>query len=143
MRFISTVRVDWSRHRDRCWPMRLSRCESITSGPPEYRFQCRSIGLWHPAEVELGCGTDQRPAGKRERLGSEVACPTTPFTTSAQNPESEVNPGALVQERSSAMERRSASEGEEKKKEVPSRGKLLQFAGKMRANGLGGNLLNI
>jgi hypothetical protein len=33
-------------------------------------------------------------------------------------------------------------EGEEKKKEVPTRGKLLQFAGKMRAKGLGGDPLN-
>ena len=74
--------------------------------------------------------------------GTEGPPPQQPAATSAQNLESEVNPGALVQERSSTMERRSASEGEEKKKEVPPRGKLLQFAGKMRANGLGGDLLN-
>jgi hypothetical protein len=31
---------------------------------------------------------------------------------------------------------------QEKRTAVPSRGKVLQFAGKMRANGLGGDLLN-
>ncbi|QNI32817.1 site-specific integrase [Alloacidobacterium dinghuense] len=75
--------------------------------------------------------------------GTEGPPSQQPGATFAQNPESEVNPRAFVQERSSTMERRSASEGEEKKKEVPPRGKLLQFAGKMRANSLGGNLLNI
>jgi hypothetical protein len=74
--------------------------------------------------------------------GTEGPAPQQPAATSARAPESEVDPRALVQERSSTKERKSASEGEEKKKDVPSRGKLLQFAGKMRANHLGGDLLN-
>jgi hypothetical protein len=36
------------------------------------------------------------------------------------------------------MERKNNTEGEEEKTVVPSRGKILQFAGKMRANDLGG-----
>jgi hypothetical protein len=40
------------------------------------------------------------------------------------------------------MDEKKVREGEETNKEGPTRGKLLQFAGKMRANRLGGNLLN-
>jgi hypothetical protein len=74
--------------------------------------------------------------------GTEGPAPQRPVATSAETPESEVDPGAFVQEQSSTIERRSAKEGEEKKKEVPPRGKLLQFAGKMRAKGLGADPLN-
>jgi hypothetical protein len=74
--------------------------------------------------------------------GTEGPAPQQPVATSAETQESELDPGAFVQEQSSTIERRSAKEGEEKKKEVPTRGKLLQFAGKMRAKGLGGDPLN-
>ena len=47
-----------------------------------------------------------------------------------------------VQQRSARMDQKKVREGEETKKEGPTRGKLLQFAGKMRAKGLGGDLLN-
>ncbi len=50
--------------------------------------------------------------------------------------------GVGHQPSSSTMDQKKGMKGEEKKTEVATRGKLLQFAGKMRANELGGGKLN-
>ena len=43
---------------------------------------------------------------------------------------------------SSQTQQNNITEGVDSKVEAPSRGKILPFAGKMRVNGLGGDLLN-
>lgn len=62
--------------------------------------------------------------------GTERTGPSAANGNLCASPESEVHPGALVHEPSSAKKRKSVSEGEEKNKDVPSRGKILQNAGK-------------
>jgi integrase len=54
--------------------------------------------------------------------------------------EREENSAAIIKEGDSTRERRGAQEGEERKQEIQPRGKLLQFAGKMRASDLEGGL---
>jgi hypothetical protein len=49
---------------------------------------------------------------------------------------------AIAKEQGRAMEQKNTQEGEEKQPSTPLRGKILQFAGKMRANVLAGDGLN-
>jgi integrase len=74
--------------------------------------------------------------------GTEGSDSEQPPTASAKAPERSADAGVSTQERSFMMERKNTTEGEEEKTVVPSRGKILQFAGKMRANNLGGGLLS-
>jgi hypothetical protein len=60
----------------------------------------------------------------------------------AQVPERKAEGEAFGQKHRLAMEEKNTKEAEEKGPTRQMRGKILQFAGKMRANGLGGGLLN-
>jgi hypothetical protein len=61
---------------------------------------------------------DQLDSRRVGSYGHRRTCSSAVSARSAETPESEVDPGAFVQEQSSTMERRSAKGGEEKKKEV-------------------------
>jgi integrase len=74
--------------------------------------------------------------------GTTGPTPEQPVTFGANAAGHKADHGVFTQARSSTMEPKNGSGKEEKKTVVPSRGKILQFAGKMRANGLGGDLLN-
>ena len=74
--------------------------------------------------------------------GTTGPTPDQPVTFGANAAGRKADHGVFTQARSSTMEPKNGSGKEEKKTVVPSRGKILQFAGKMRANGLGGDLLN-
>jgi hypothetical protein len=74
--------------------------------------------------------------------GTTGPTPDQPVTFGANAAGRKADHGVFTQARCSTMEPKNGSGKEEKKTVVPSRGKILQFAGKMRANGLGGDLLN-
>ena len=65
--------------------------------------------------------------------------PERPVTFGQNTEGREADHGAYTQARSSTMEPKNGSGREEKKTAVPSRGKILQFAGKMRASDLEGD----
>ena len=68
--------------------------------------------------------------------GTEGSDSEQPPTASAKAPERATDAGVSTQERSFMMEQKNTVEGGEEKTLVPSRGKILQFAGKMRARNL-------
>jgi hypothetical protein len=74
--------------------------------------------------------------------GTEGPTPQQPTLKSSRVLERKADGNAIVQENRRAMEQKNNTEGEEKQPSTPLRGKILQFAGKMRANGLGGKHLN-
>ena len=74
--------------------------------------------------------------------GTEGPTPQQPTLKSSRVLERKADGNAIVQENRRAMEQKNNTEGEEKQPSTPLRGKILQFAGKMRANGLGGEQLN-
>ena len=71
--------------------------------------------------------------------GTTGPVPELPVTPVANAAGRKAGHGVFTQARSSTMERKSPTEGGEGKTVVPSRGKILQFAGKMRANNLEGD----
>ncbi len=70
--------------------------------------------------------------------GTEGPTPQQPLAASARSSEGGGNLSNSNHDCSSRIERQNNKEGEKKTIVVPFRGKLLQFAGKMRANHLGG-----
>ena len=70
--------------------------------------------------------------------GTEGPAPQQPATTSGQLPDRPTEENIPSRDRSRTKELKNTTEGEEKKTVAPSRGKILLFAGKMRANGLEG-----
>jgi hypothetical protein len=71
--------------------------------------------------------------------GTETPDPQTPEARSPERLNRAVSERASGQKRSFvAQKKQNTTEGGEKRTVAPSRGKILQFAGKMRANGLGG-----
>ncbi len=87
----------------------------------------------------------QNLKGRRLRFGAELVGtgttgppPEQPVTFGANAAGRKADHGVFTQARSSTMEPKNGSGKEEKKTVVPSRGKILQFAGKMRARNLEG-----
>jgi len=75
-------------------------------------------------------------------MGTEGPTPQQPALKPSRVLEPKADGKAVDQEHGDAMDEKNTQEGEEKQPSAPLRGKILQFAGKMRANGLGGNGLN-
>jgi hypothetical protein len=65
--------------------------------------------------------------------------PELPVTPVANVAGRKAGHGVFTQARSSTMEQKNPTEGGEGKTVAPSRGKILLFAGKMRANNLEGD----
>jgi hypothetical protein len=70
--------------------------------------------------------------------GTAARVPGQPITSGANAAGCETRHAAFTQAHSSTMEPKKGSGREEKKTAVPPRGKILQFAGKMRASDFGG-----
>ena len=70
--------------------------------------------------------------------GTEGPASQQPTTTSGQPPDRLTEENIPIRDRSRTKELKNTTEGEEKKTVVPSRGKILLFAGKMRASTLEG-----
>ncbi len=80
--------------------------------------------------------------GELIATGTEGTTPHPPLAASTGRSQDERDLSGFGQDRSSRTERQDTKEGEETTIEATPRGKLLQFAGKMRANDLGGSKLN-
>jgi integrase len=70
--------------------------------------------------------------------GTEGPAPQQPATTSGQVPHHPTEENTPIRDRSPRKQPKDTTEGGEKKTVVPSRGKILLFAGKMRARNLEG-----
>jgi hypothetical protein len=70
--------------------------------------------------------------------GTEGPAPRQPETTSGQVPNHPTEENTPIRDRSPRKQPKDTTEGGEKKTVVPSRGKILLFAGKMRARNLEG-----
>ena len=70
--------------------------------------------------------------------GTEGSAPQKQATKSGRAPDHTAGENIPIRDGSFRKQPKNTTEGGEKKTVVPSRGKILPFAGKMRANGLGG-----